>query len=213
MQQVFIVFLLLLYVVFVKSIIFAARNNHTMNHPFRILPIIMKARRPSRITDMPAVRDAFWLKKGYTAMTFFGHIITHSAEEANQLNMLSGKEPNGKTPKPLHTFCALKNHEMIHLRQAQACGDSWLRFYWRYLRYWLQGIRLNRQLRNAGYLLNPFEMEAYEHMDDAQYLDHCPDGATGWKHYAAMSATQRLEHYKGKQTLKNIEYDKENAGA
>lgn len=151
-----------------------------MNHPFRIVPIILKAHRPSRTADMPAVADAFWLKKGYNAMTFFGRIITHSKQEAEALNS---------------TMNSLKRHELIHLRQAQACGDSWFRFYWKYLVYWLKGCRLRRRLPNAGYLLNPFEMEAYAHMYDQKYLEGCADGAYGWKEYAAMTLEERLSLY------------------
>lgn len=158
-----------------------------MNHPFRILPIIFRARRPSSTADMPAVADAFWLKRGYTAMTFFGKIITHTQQEAEALN----KGMN-----------ALKRHELIHLRQAQSCGDSWLRFYWKYLGYWLKGCRMRRKLPNAGYLLNPFEMEAYAHMYDADYLDSCVQGAEEWRHYAGLTLEERLRLYLNTQCRK-----------
>ena len=130
---------------------------------------------------MTAVKDAFWLKKGYHAMTFFGKIITNTAEDAQRINS---------------HYSTLKNHEMIHLRQAQACGDSWLRFYWLYLRHWLKARRLNDKLDNAGYLLNPFEMEAYEHEDDPHYPEAtAQDGANGWRHYAKLSLDERLQCY------------------
>ena len=147
-----------------------------MNNPFRILRFLWKARRPSHISDMPAVRDAFWLKKGYDAVTFFGFILTHTEQEARLMN--------GR-------LNALKNHEMIHLRQAQACGDSWCRFYWRYLVFWLKAQKGRKLVKNAGYRLNPFEMEAYAHMDDLSYLSRFADGATGWQHYARLSLQER----------------------
>lgn len=148
-------------------------------HPFRSLAImrfVWKARRPSTLHDMPAVVDTFWIKSGFTAMTFFGAIITNNKDEADAMN--------GR-------LTTMKNHEMIHLKQAQSTGDSWWRFYRLYLRYWWQGWRQRKRYRNAGYRLNPFEMEAYEHMHDLHYLDHCCDGAIGWKQYARMTLEER----------------------
>ena len=151
-----------------------------MNHPFRIIPLLLKVRRPSRISDMPALKDAFWLGKGYEALTFFGFILMHSTEAARRMN------ENGRMSR-------LKNHEMIHLRQVQACGDSWLHFYWKYFVFWLKARKARKKFKNAGYLLNPFEMEAYDHDHDLHYLERFPDGkATGWKRYAAMSLEARM---------------------
>lgn len=159
-----------------------------MDNPFAVIPLIIKACRPSRTPDMAAVSHPFWLGKGYHAMTFFGKIITHSADDARDINQ---------------RYSTLKNHEMIHLRQAQACGDSWLRFYWKYLGYWWRGRRLNSQLHNAGYLLNPFEMEAYEHEHDHHYPARCAEGgATGWQVYAQLSPEKRLRHYHSHQKRK-----------
>ena len=87
----------------------------------RVIPIMWRAVRPSRVVDMPAVVNTFWLPKGYEGLTFFGHILAPSQDEADRFN-------NG--------YSTMKNHEMIHLRQAQACGDSWLRFYLLYIWYW-----------------------------------------------------------------------------
>ena len=130
---------------------------------------------------MPAVVNSFWLPKGYEGLTFFGTILTPDQQEADRFN--SG-------------FSSLKNHEMIHLRQAQACGDSWVRFYLLYIWYWLRALRMSRRLKNAGYLLNPFELEAYGRMYDLHYLEHCRDGATEWRRYARMSLKERLQLYR-----------------
>ena len=86
----------------------------------------------------------------------------------------------------------MKNHEMIHLRQAQSCGDSWLRFYLLYIWYWLKGLRMNRKMKHAAYLLNPFEMEAYARMHD---LDYLKGPATEWRRYAKMKLKDRLKLY------------------
>ncbi|MBR1688144.1 MAG: hypothetical protein IJ710_06370 [Prevotella sp.] len=152
-------------------------------NPLAIVPILLRAVRPSRTADMPAVANGFWLGKGYAALTFFGTIITHSEQEAQRIN---------------RRFDALKNHEMIHLRQAQSTHDSWIVFYWKYLVFWLKGCRYRKRLKNAGYLLNPFEMEAYANMYDLDYLKHKENGTNEWRRYAAMSLEERLKLYKSK---------------
>ena len=142
--------------------------------------MMLRAARPIRISDMRAVAKPFWIPKGYDGLTFFGHIITHNLQDAEDFN---------------RGFNAIKNHEMIHLYQARACHDSWLRFYWRYLRYWIQASRYRRRMKNAGYLLNPFEIEAYRHMHDLDYLKDKPNGTNGWQQYAQMSLEERLKLY------------------
>ena len=151
-------------------------------HPFRmfrILRFVWKARKPSTVHDMPAVVDTFWLKSGYDALTFFGTILTHSQQEADHMN---------------RRFDELKNHEMIHLKQAISTGDSWWRFYSLYLRYFLQGHRARKKYANAGYWLNPFEIEAYEHMHDLSYLEQCKNGATEWRRFADMTIDERIAY-------------------
>lgn len=160
-----------------------AAVNLAMIQMFQIVPIMWRAVRPSRVVDMPAVVNAFWLPKGYEGLTFFGKILTPTQEEADRFN---------------RGFSVMKNHEMIHLRQAQSTGDSWLRFYLLYIWYWLKGLRMNRHMKHAAYLLNPFEMEAYGRMHDLHYLEHCPNGATEWRRYAKMSLKERLGLYQRK---------------
>lgn len=145
-----------------------------------IMLIMLRAMRPSRISDMTAIAKPRWIRKGYDGLTFFGHIITHTQQEAEAFNQ---------------HFGAMKNHEMIHLYQARSTHDSWLCFYWKYLMFWVKANRFRKHLRNAGYLLNPFEMEAYAHMNDLDYLK--PNGqATDWKRYAAMPLEERLQRYR-----------------
>lgn len=144
----------------------------------RVIPIMWRAVRPSKITDMPAVVNTFWLRKGYEGLTFFGHILAPTQELADRFNGSADR--------------ALKNHEMIHLRQAQSCDDSWIRFYLLYIWYWLTGLRMNRKMKHAAYLLNPFEMEAYARMND---LDYLKGPATEWRKYAKMKLKDRLKLY------------------
>ena len=144
-----------------------------------ILLMMFRSMRPSRISDMPAIAKPRWIKRGYEGMTFFGHIITHTPQAAEAFS---------------HFGC-LKNHEMIHLYQARSTHNSWFCFYWKYFVFWLKASRYHKRLHNAGYLLNPFEMEAYQHMNDLHYLDDKAEGATGWRRYAEMRLEQRLHLY------------------
>ena len=146
---------------------------------FRVVPIMWRAVRPSKVVDMPAVVNSFWMRKGFEGLTFFGQILTPSEDTARLFKV---------SPE-------MKNHEMIHLRQAQSCGDSWLRFYLLYIWYWLRALPANRQLKRGAYLLNPFELEAYRHMNDLNYLAN--HEATEWRQFAKMKLRDRLAIYRG----------------
>jgi len=145
-----------------------------------ILSIIFKSVRPSRQDDMPAIAMPRFIRQGYDGLTFFGYIITHTQEEAEALNT---------------HFDAMKNHEMIHLYQARSTHDSWWCFYMQYAYYWLRGCFSRIPLKNAGYLLNPFELEAYEKMYDLRYLNDKKSGTNEWRRYARMSMKERYNAY------------------
>ena len=148
-----------------------------------ILLMMLRAPRPSRQDDMRAVAKPRWIRKGYDGLTFFGHIITHTNEEAEAFNS---------------RFGSFKHHEMIHLYQARSTHNSWICFYLRYGWYWLCACRYRKHLKNAGYLLNPFEMEAYANMYDLHYLDDKKSGTNEWRRYARMSLQERLQIYQSK---------------
>ena len=150
---------------------------------FQVIPIMWRAVRPSRVADMPAVVNTFWLRKGFEGLTFFGTILTPTQTLADEFNK---------------DFNVLKNHEMIHLRQAQTCGDSWVRFYLLYIWYWLKALPANRKMKHASYLLNPFEIEAYKRMHDLDYLKNCQQGAQEWRKFAKMSIKERITLYEQK---------------
>lgn len=143
-----------------------------------IVLMMLRAPRPSRQNDMRAVAMPRWIRRGYDGLTFFGHIITHTEQDAEAFN---------------ERFGSIKNHEMIHLYQARACHDSWLLFYLRYGWYWLLASRYRKHLRNAGYRLNPFEMEAYANMHDLHYLDDKQSGTNEWRRYARMPLIERIK--------------------
>ena len=147
---------------------------------FRVVPMMWRAVRPSKVVDMPAVVNSFWMRKGFEGLTFFGQILT----------------PSEDTAKLFKISPAMKNHEMIHLRQAQSCGDSWLRFYLLYIWYWLRALPANRQMKHGAYLLNPFEMEAYRHMNNLNYLTN--NEANEWRKVAKMTIKERIKLYEQK---------------
>lgn len=149
-----------------------------MDNPLKILPLIWRARRPSRITDMPTLRNNFWMRGAYAGLTFFGNIIASNDEGVKAFDR-----------KGSH----MKNHEMIHLRQAQSTHDSWLLFYLLYGWYYLRALPLNRKMKNAAYWLNPFEMEAYAHEHDMNYPKQ--GKATEWRRYAKMKPSERLQRF------------------
>ena len=144
-----------------------------------LLKLIFRAPRPASVSDMPAEVSRLWKRKGFTAMTVFGHIFTSEQSMADSLN--------GR-------FNMLKNHEMIHLRQAQNTRNSWFLFYWLYFWYSFKALRYWRKVKNAAYYLNPFEMEAYAHQRDLDYQEQCREhGAQGWRRFARMKLSERVE--------------------
>lgn len=180
--------------------IFAA----TMRNPFHILKYLLKMRRPSRVSDMEAVFDGFWLRPGYHALTFFGFIVCRTEETVSRINQAvagraqASRDDGAHRPddKLADSFAVMKNHEMIHLRQAQSCHNSWLLFYIRYMWYYLRALPQNRQMKNAAYLLNPFEMEAYAHQDELDYLNDKTNGTKGWREYARQTPRERLASFR-----------------
>lgn len=152
-----------------------------MKNPFKILWLMLKAKRPSRIGEMKATTENFWLGRSYYAMMFFGTMLVHTKEEADKMDATTSDMDSAK------------RHETIHLRQAQSTHDSWLCYYVLYIWYYVRALPQNRHFRNAAYYLNPFEMEAYEHMYDTDYLAKCTNGANGWRVYAKMKPSERRE--------------------
>lgn len=151
-----------------------------MSNPFRIFRLLAHVRRPSRIDTMSVFTDGFWLRKGYEAMTFFGIIVAASETDARHADHDS----------------SLHRHETIHLRQAQSVHDSWLLFYLLYFWYTLRALPQNRRMKNAAYRINPFELVAYRHMDDPDYVAQCREkGANEWRTFARMSPRERLRKF------------------
>lgn len=153
------------------------RTFAAMRNLLRLLWLALRAPRPGKIRVMKAVEGDGLLPRKYTALTFFGYILTHTQEVADSINA----RPN-----------TILNHEMIHLRQAQSVRNSWICFYLLYIWFYVRALPQNWHMHNAAYCLNPFEMEAYDHEADKNYLERCAKGANGWRKYARMTPKERL---------------------
>ena len=138
-------------------------------------------RRPSKYHDIEVRPNRFLPPKGYFAITFFGKILIRKENAKNWEQ--SSDSQSGKI---------MKHHEWIHVQQAVSTHDSWICFYLRYIYYFLK----DKPLRHGGqtaYHANPFEMEAYIYESDLSYARNNPNGANGWRFFAAMTLPQRLE--------------------
>jgi len=117
------------------------------------------------------VRPSRWLPpKGYTAITFFGHILIRKESYQDWVEDQSNE-----------SFKVLCHHEWIHLQQAMSVHNSWICYYLKYLWFQIKS-RPIRYGNKMAYMINPFEMEAYLFENDMQYADN--GEAIGWKRLA-----------------------------
>lgn len=137
--------------------------NHNIFYPMK---------RPSRIEKLRIILNS-WFPPGSFSMTLFGTVYTKSSYAAENLGK-EGSEDN--------------THEMIHVKQAQSCWDCWLSFYFLYLCQWLFNLPLITIDRRAPYKFIPFEIEAYKHQREPEYIK---DIATEWKEIRKLKMSER----------------------
>ncbi len=119
------------------------------------------------------VRPSRWLPpKGYSAITFFGHILIRKEFYKDWV-----KEQESES------FRVLCHHEWIHLLQAASVHNSWILYYVFYIWYHLKSRPL-RYGSKIAYMINPFEMEAYLFESDMEYAKESEEGATAWRQLA-----------------------------
>lgn len=122
--------------------------------------------------------------KGYSAMSWCGKIITRKDNVSDKVI----------------------NHERIHLEQALELAkleksNTWLSYYWQYLKYWIKGNPVIAPAMSAYYTI-PFEMEAYGNEDNFDYhVTEC-----SWKRYEIedRKQTYRDNKYNWKEYCKNL---------
>lgn len=101
------------------------------------------------LTDqIEVVKMKYFPFPGYSAMSWCGKIITKRDKVSDKAI----------------------NHEKIHLEQAlqiakQENTNTWLTYYWQYLKYWIKG----NPFSESAYYTIPFEMEAYGNEHDFNY--------------------------------------------
>ena len=94
--------------------------------------------------------------KGYKWLMWCGRMISRADNaEKIQAEMMTKK------------FQVSMNHEKIHLMQAVVCGDSWVKYYLRYLWEWLRRGFLAPM--SANYYISRYESEACANEEDTGY--------------------------------------------
>lgn len=106
--------------------------------------------KPSDHDTLQIVQMKYFPFSGYSAMSWCGRLVTR-------------KDPEKISEKT-------KNHETIHLKQAQTEG-SWLKYYVKYVWWWIKGNPIIHPASSAYYTI-PYEMEAYANEDDFTYVDN-----------------------------------------
>ena len=112
--------------------------------------------------------------QGYSAMSWCGKVITRKDNVSDKV----------------------LNHERIHLEQAIELAklektNTWLTYYWQYLKYWIKGGPIMAPA-SAAYYTIPFEMEAYgnEHNFDYKVT------ANSWKKYEIENRKETYNEYR-----------------
>lgn len=134
--------------------------------------------KPSNIEGIKVVFNLLLPIGHYFAMTFFGYMFIKKKSR----DLWNWKIKTGQAKIDM-------NHEMIHVKQAQSTGDSWLRFYLEYIFQWLRnnpflGLKF-------AYRMNPFEMEAYAKQTDLYYVKDNPQGCVMWRMFKKLSVTMK----------------------
>lgn len=122
--------------------------------------------------------------KDYIAMSWCGKIITRKDNISDRII----------------------NHERIHLEQAlklieNSKQKTWLKFYWKYLKDWINGNPIITPASSAYYTI-PFEMEAYGNEDNYNYHPT----KDSWKVYKIKNRKQiyKNNRYNWKEFCKNL---------
>lgn len=134
--------------------------------------------RPKAVNEPELLQMKYYPARGYKYMMWCGKMIYRSEYADRILGEVGTK-----------TYERSKNHETIHLRQAQIKG-SWFSYYISYLYEWIKGNPFTSPYKSAYYTI-PYEMEAYANEDDHTY----PDDYDGSKlHF--YDITSRKKTYK-----------------
>ena len=127
-------------------------------------------KRPSDIKCVKAKKTRL-LSSSFRAITLFGTVYCVRKDDVRRINAND------------YVNCSLKNHEMIHVRQAEGTRNSWFLFYLKYLWQWICNLPLIFVNVGAPYKFIPFELEAYSNQDN---WSHSNDVCYDWKKYKKL---------------------------
>ena len=143
-------------------------------------------KKPSKIKCVKA-KKAIFLLPNFRAITLFGIVYCRSERDVSDINSHDYIDSN------------LKNHETIHVRQAEGTKNSWFLFYLNYLWQWICNMPLIFVNINAPYKFIPFELEAYRNQNDWGYSQEVHKG---WKKYKKLKLKDKRKfakmYYKSK---------------
>lgn len=156
-------------------------------------------KKPKEIVSIEIKWNNFIPFAGYLAITFFGKMWIRNSNKSRWERYIKNGQADVAT-----------NHEMIHVKQAVSTNNSWWKFYFLYIWYWLKANPLFNGFTFA-YKMNPFEMEAYTNESDLFYNSTHSTGATRWELYNQLSIKQRKKYwdeYKSKRKTEHITFSK-----
>ena len=136
--------------------------------------------KPSEIKTVKA-KKAHFLLPGFRALMFLGTLYCRKKSDIDMINKSDAIDSQ------------LKCHETIHVRQAENCKDSWVRYYAIYIWQWVCNLPLIFVDSHAPYKFTPFEIEAYTYQDGMTY----PNGeCDAWRKFKKLSMKERKEYAK-----------------
>lgn len=133
--------------------------------------------KPSKI-KIPKAKKAWLLLPNFRAITWRGTVYCKRQSDVEALN----------TNETIDS--SFKSHETIHIRQAQAMNDSWIRFYLNYIFNWIKNFPLITVNIYAMYKLIPTEIEAYLHQDNWKYAENA-EPVYEWKEFQKLTLKQK----------------------
>lgn len=143
-----------------------------------------KMYRPSELMGIELKWNNFIPFGSYITITFFGRMWIKNSKK----NKWNEYVETGYDKVVTH-------HEMIHVKQAVSTKNSWLRFYWLYIWYWIK-LLFTFNGSKFAYKMNPFELEAYANEEVPDYVDVYSNGAVRWKTYREIPVKQLKTYYK-----------------
>lgn len=155
--------------------------------------------KPSRIKQIKAKVNKILCLPGFKGCTLFGTVYVRTEKAAEKIN---------KTSEIDTTF---KNHEFIHVKQAEGTHDSWILFYLLYAMMYLYNLPLLFISTKAPYKFIPYELEAYGNENELSYTNGKVDE---WRGYRKIGIGKRwkmakrfYKELKGKVTFRDYVCD------